>query len=117
MLMTGKTNKGERPMKTRNTIAAAALAVTSLAGCVEMAGGGMGDPGPGNSAEAAARDACVRDTRSTTGNPDVFVQSSSFSEAGTEVILTVGGTGTWRCIGYSNGTTAGIESLTNEGFL
>jgi predicted polyphosphate/ATP-dependent NAD kinase len=45
------------------------------------------------------------------------VQSSSFSEAGTEVILTVGGTGTWRCIAYSNGTTAGIESLTNEGFL
>jgi hypothetical protein len=36
MLMTGKTNKGERPMKTRITIAAAALAVTSLAGCVEM---------------------------------------------------------------------------------
>jgi predicted polyphosphate/ATP-dependent NAD kinase len=111
--MTGKTHKGEKPMKTRITIAAAALAVTSLAGCVEMPGGG----GPGNSAEAAAREACVRDTRSTTGNPDVFVQSSSFSEAGTEVILTVGGTGTWRCIGYSNGTTAGIESLTNEGFL
>jgi hypothetical protein len=104
-------------MKTRMTIAAAALAVTSVAGCVEVPGGSIGDPGPGNSAEAAARNACVRDTRSTTGNPDVVVQRSSFSEAGTEVILTVGGTGTWRCIAYRDGSTAGIESLTDEGFL
>ena len=104
-------------MKTTIALAAAALAVSSLAGCIEMPAGDMGDPGPGNSAEAAARSACVRDVRATTNNPDVVVQSSSFSEAGTQVILIVGGTGTWECIAYSDGTTAGITSLTNEGFL
>ena len=101
-------------MKTSLMIAAATLAATGLAGCFETSGGG---PGPGNSAEAAARDACVRDTRSTTGNSDVVVQSSLFSEAGTEVIMTVGGTGTWRCIAYRDGSTTGIMSLTNEGAL
>ncbi len=104
-------------MKTRLMIAAATLAATGLAGCVETSGSGVGDPGPGNSAEAAARNACVRDTRSTTGNSDVVVQSSLFSEAGTEVIMTVGGTGTWRCIAYRDGSTTGIMSLTNEGTL
>ena len=104
-------------MKTSMSIAAAALAATGLVGCVETSGGGISNPGPGNSAEAAARDACVRDTRSTTGNPDVVVQSSMFSEAGTEVIMTVGGTGTWRCIAYRDGSTTGIMSLTNEGAL
>lgn len=104
-------------MQGKLKIASAALAALALAGCVETGGGGMGDPGPGNSAEAAARNSCVRDTRATTGNPDVVVQSSSFSEAGTEVIMLVGGTGTWRCIAYRDGSTAGITSLTNEGFL
>jgi predicted polyphosphate/ATP-dependent NAD kinase len=99
-------------MKISMTMAVAALAVTGLAGCVETA-----TQLPGNSAEGAARDACVRDTRLTTNNPDVVVQSSSFSEAGTEVIMIVGGTGTWRCIAYRDGSTAGIMSLTNEGFL
>lgn len=102
------------------TLATALAAATALSGCIDMGddtGGMPSDPGPGNSAEAAARDACVRDTRAETGNGDVVVQSSSFSEAGTEVILLVGGTGTWRCIGYRNGTTAGITSMTNEGFL
>ncbi|GAA5068138.1 hypothetical protein N0B44_02145 [Roseibacterium beibuensis] len=104
-------------MKTPLTIATATLAAIGLAGCMEM-GGDMGmDPGPGNSAEADARAACVRDTRAETGNPDVRVQSSSFSEAGTEVIMLVGGTGTWRCIAYRDGTTAGIMSMTNEGYL
>jgi hypothetical protein len=108
-------------MKKTMTLAAGLAAMTVLAGCVDMAGdmgGGMPmDPGPGNSAEADARNACVRDTRIETGNPDVVVQRSSFSEAGTEVILLVGGTGTWRCIAYRDGTTAGIMSMTNEGFL
>lgn len=104
-------------MKTTLKLASVTLAALALAGCIEMDGGDMGDMGPGNSAEAAARGDCVRDTRAATGNPDVVVQSSSFSEAGTEVIMTVGGTGTWSCIAYRDGTTAGITSLTNEGFL
>lgn len=88
-------------------------AATTLAGCIEETASQL----PGNAPEAAAQQACVRDVRAATGNPDVTVRSSSFSEAGTEVILNVGPTGTWRCIGYRDGTTAGIESLTNEGFL
>jgi hypothetical protein len=54
---------------------------------------------------------------STTGNPDVGLIESSFSEAGTEVIVSVGPTGRWECIAYSDGTTAGIQSITDEGFL
>lgn len=105
-------------MKTSLTLALAGLAALTLTGCVEMDGGGTAmDPGSGNSAEAAARGDCVRDTRAMTGNPDVVVQRSSFSEADTEVIMTVGGTGTWRCIAYRDGTTAGITSMTDEGFL
>lgn len=72
---------------------------------------------PGDSMEGQARSACAAAVRAETGNSDVRVQSSSFSKAGTEVILRVGPTGTWRCIGYRDGTTAGIESLTDEGAL
>ncbi|WP_085789856.1 hypothetical protein [Roseivivax jejudonensis] len=72
---------------------------------------------PGDSLEGQARSACASAVRAETGNPDVRVQRSSFSEAGTEVILQVGPTGTWRCIGYRDGTTAGIQSLTDEGTL
>ena len=104
-------------MKATFMIAAATLAAIGLAGCIETSGSGTGAPGAGNSAEAAARAACVRDTRTTNGNSDVVVQSSLFSEAGTEVIMTVGGTGTWRCIAYRDGSTTGIMSLTNEGTL
>jgi hypothetical protein len=45
------------------------------------------------------------------------VISSSFSEAGTEVIVRVGPTGRWRCIAYRDGSTAGIQSITDEGAL
>ncbi|MBF9030574.1 hypothetical protein HKCCE3408_09215 [Rhodobacterales bacterium HKCCE3408] len=100
-------------MKPILTTVFAISSLAMLSGCIDDSA----PPPAGNDPEAAARAACVRDVRSTTGNPDVVVSSSSFSEAGTEVILTVGGTGTWRCIAYRDGSTAGIESLTNEGFL
>lgn len=99
------------------TIAVGLASATVLTGCVEMDTGMGGDPGPGNSAEAAARQACLRDVSAQTGNYDTSVIRSSFSEAGTEVIVRVGPTGTWRCIAYRDGTTAGIMSMTNEGFL
>lgn len=100
-------------MKLQGTILIAALAASALTGCVETPSAAA----PGNAPEAAAQSACVRDVRATTGNPDVSVIRSSFSEAGTEVILRVGPTGTWRCIAYRDGTTTGIMSLTNEGYL
>ncbi len=95
-----------------------AATLVALAGCVEDTGGSSAPAGvPGNTLEGQARTNCVAAVRQTTGNSDVSVIRSSFSEAGTEVILQVGPTGTWRCIGYRDGTTTGITSLTNEGSL
>lgn len=65
-----------------------------------------------------AEQACLRDVTATTNNPDVVLISSSFSEAGTEVIVGVGeNRAQWRCIAYKDGTTADIQSLTDEGSL
>jgi hypothetical protein len=88
----------------------------ALAGCDRTTAPGSG-AAAGNSAEAAARQACVRDVRATTGNSDVSVIRSSFSKAGSEIVLRVGPTGTWQCTAYSDGTTANIMSLTDEGAL
>ena len=96
-----------------NRIVMAAL--LAMAGCVETETE-MAMPA-GNEPEAEGRASCVRDVVAATGNADVSVESSSFSQAGTEVILQVGPTGRWRCIAYSDGSTAGIESLTDEGAL
>lgn len=94
------------------TLAVGAAALTALAGCVETSGSSTAG------APSLAEQACLRDVTATTNNPDVVLLSSSFSEAGTEVIVGVGEQrAQWRCIGYSDGTTAGITSLTNEGFL
>jgi hypothetical protein len=97
-------------MKSLFFVAAVGAAIV-LAGCVETV------PEPGNSVEAQARAACVRDVRAQTGNSDVSVLCSDFSEAGTRVVLQVGPTGTWECWAYTNGATDRIMSLTNEGAL
>jgi hypothetical protein len=99
-------------MKKSVTFALGAAALAALAGCVE-------DSGPAvSSVPTAAEQACLRDVTVTTNNPDVVLLGSSFSEAGTEVIVGVGEQrARWRCIAYSDGTTAGIMSLTDEGFL
>lgn len=66
----------------------------------------------------AAEQACLRDVTRTTNNPDVVLLGSEFSEAGTLVRVGVGpNRAPWQCIAYSDGTTAGIQSLTNEGSL
>ena len=104
-------------MRAKFMIVASVFAVSGLAGCIDMTDGVATDMNAVNAPDAQARAACVRDVRDMTGNTDVVVQSSSFSEAGTEVILLVGGTGTWSCIAYRDGTTAGIMSMTNEGTL
>jgi hypothetical protein len=63
-----------------------------------------------------AEQACLRDVTRATNNPDVVLLDSSFSQAGTEVIVGVGPQrARWRCIAYSDGTTAGIMSMTDEG--
>ena len=59
---------------------------------------------------------CLRDVATTTNNPQVTILESFASEAGTEVTVGVGpDRAPWRCIGYSDGTTAAIMSLVDEG--
>ena len=94
--------------------------LAALSGCIETDSVAATPPPaavPADSLEGKARAACVGAVRTTTNNPAVSVIRSSFSEAGTEVILKVGETGTWRCIGYRDGTTAGVMSITDEGAL
>lgn len=93
-------------------ILTAGLGALLLAGCVEETGA------PSTSTPTLAEQACLRAVTSTTNNPDVVLLSSSFSQAGTQVIVGVGQQrARWSCIGYENGTTADITSLTNEGYL
>lgn len=97
---------------TTKTVTTAAM-LLALAGCVDDPGSGS----PVGGGTTPAQQACLRDVARTTGNSDVGLISSSFSQAGTEVIVRVGPTGRWRCIAYSDGSTAGIQSLTDEGAL
>lgn len=94
------------------TVTAALLAVAALAGCVEESAT------PVTAAPSLAEQACLRDVSRTTNNGDVAIMSSTFSQAGTTVVVGVGpDRARWECIGYEDGTTAGIMSLTNEGSL
>lgn len=96
-------------------LSAAVLAAVALSGCETEP---QRPAGSGSSSPGVAEQACLRDVTQTTNNPDVVLLSSSYSEAGTEVIVGVGEQrARWRCIGYKDGTTAGIESLTDEGRL
>jgi hypothetical protein len=85
----------------------------SLSACVEETGNTASSAPPN-----AAEQACLRDVTATTNNPDVALLGSEFSQAGTLVRVGVGPQrAPWQCIAYSDGTTAGIQSLTNEGTL
>ncbi|MFD0910883.1 hypothetical protein ACFQ1P_14085 [Ruegeria arenilitoris] len=96
--------------------AAGILAILALSACVEGTGSSSG--GSSSSMPTAAEQACLRDVTRTTNNGDVVLLSSEFSQAGTQVIVGVGEQrARWSCIGYSDGTTADITSLTNEGTL
>jgi len=99
-------------------LTAAAAALTLLAGCVESTGGTRQSTTPASKTPSLAEQGCLRDVTRSTNNPDVVLLSSSYSEAGTEVIVGVGpNRARWRCIGYKDGTTSSIMSLTNEGRL
>jgi hypothetical protein len=96
----------------RLTFNAALVAVATLAGCVEETGSAI------SGAPTLAEQGCLRDVSRTTNNGDVAIMSSTFSQAGTTVIVGVGPErARWECIGYEDGTTAGIMSLTDEGSL
>jgi hypothetical protein len=92
--------------------AAALVTAAALAGCVEES------TTPVTAAPSLAEKACLRYVSRITNNGDVAIMSSTFSQAGTTVIVGVGpDRARWECIGYEDGTTAGIMSLTNEGSL
>lgn len=95
------------------TIALAGAALAAVSGCAET-----GDAVATTATPTVEEQACLRDVTGVTRNPDVVLLDSSFSQAGTEVTLGVGpDRARWRCIGYSDGTTADIQSLTDEGAL
>ena len=96
-------------MRTAMNLFAPALVAAGPAGC-------GGNPSVPSGTPSLAEQACLRDVTRTTNNPDVVLLDSSFSQASTEVIVGVGPQrARWRCIGYEDGTTTGIMSLTNEG--
>ncbi len=96
------------------TIAAASSISALLAGCAEE----VVVVETASETPSAAEQGCLRDVTAETGNGDVTLLSSDFSQAGTEVIVGVGEQrARWRCIGYDDGTTAEVMSLTDEGAL
>jgi hypothetical protein len=114
-----QTDDKEMMMKA-SAIALSAIGLISLVGCTEttQTKSDASSTGASSRMPTPAEQACLRDVTNTTNNPDVVLLDSSFSQAGTEVIVGVGPQrARWRCIAYSDGTTAGIESLTDEGAL
>ena len=99
-------------MNTTFKLASCVIFGTLLSACVE-------DTGSMTSATLSptpADQACLNAVAQSTGNSQVRLLSSEFSEAGTLVTVGVGpDAAPWECIAYSDGTTTGITSLTNEG--
>jgi hypothetical protein len=92
-------------------IASSVLLGTLLTGCVE-------DTGSATSSPNRANQDCLAAVAQTTGNSQVRILSSEAREANILVIVGVGpDAAPWQCITYGDGTTEGIMSLTNEGFL
>lgn len=98
-------------MKITYKLACGALLFSALSACVEETGSVALTPTP-------ADQACLSAVAQTTGNSQVRLLSSEFSEAGTLVKVGVGpDAAPWQCIAYSDGATDAIMSLTNEGSL
>ena len=98
-------------MNTTLKLASCVIFGTLLSACVEDTGSATLSPAP-------ADQACLNAVAQSTGNSQVRLLSSEFSEAGTLVKVGVGpDEAPWECIAYRDGTTAGITSLTNEGTL
>lgn len=89
------------------------LAAASLAACnVDDTGGTV------SQMPSMQEQACLTAVARETNNGDVVLLGSDFSEAGTLVRVGLGPQrAPWQCIAYSDGSTAGIQSLTDEGFL
>ena len=92
-------------------ITAIGLTILAVAACEPTTSDGVVTRAPN-----AAEQACLLAVTRETNNPDVVLMGSEFSEAGTSVRVGVGiDRALWGCIAYSDGTTAGVEFLGNEG--
>lgn len=92
-------------------IALIGVAALSLSACMEDTATQL----PGGT-PTAAEQACLTAVSRETSNSQVVVLGSEFSQAGTSVRIGVGPQrAPWSCIAYSDGTTAGIQSMTDEG--
>ncbi|MGA9251134.1 MAG: hypothetical protein WBV71_01665 [Roseobacter sp.] len=91
----------------------ARLDLTYLTACVEDTGSVSSSRTP-----SLAELVSLREVTRTTNNPDVVLLSSSFSEAGTSVIVGVGPQRA-RCIfiGYIDGKRVDIQSLTDKRYF
>lgn len=95
-----------------------ALAAATLVGC-QTSSERPAHGGSSSGVPSRAEQACLRDVTQQTNNPDVVLLGSEpFQGGGRYVRVGVGpNRAVWQCIGYDNGTTAEIMSLTNEGRL
>lgn len=94
----------------------------SLAAAALLAGCGAPSERPSGGSESAIptkpEQACLRAVTQTTNNPDVVLLGSSRASGGTRVIVGVGSQrARWSCMGYSDGSTGEVMSLTDEGRL
>lgn len=65
-----------------------------------------------------ARDACLREVRRTTGNPDQSIIEMIYSEANSQVTVGVGpDRAPWQCTVSNSGVVAQVMSMTDEGVL
>lgn len=65
-----------------------------------------------------ARDACLREVRRTTNNPDLAVIEMLYSEANSQLKIGVGpNRAPWQCTVSNSGVVANVMSLTDEGAL
>ena len=65
-----------------------------------------------------ARDACLREVRRTTNNPDLSRLEMLYSEANSQLKIGVGpNRAPWQCTVSNSGIVANVMSLTDEGAL
>lgn len=94
-------------MTTTIRFAALGLLAALVSGCVEETVA---------TTPNAAEQACLASVSRTANNGDVVLLGSEFSEAGTSVRVGVGeNRAPWKCIAYSDGTTAGVEFMGANG--
>lgn len=93
---------------TATRLAAFGVLAALLTGCVEETAS--------SATPNAAEQACLAAVSNTANNGDVALLGSEFSEAGTTVRVGVGADrAPWKCIAYSDGTTAGVEYMGMNG--